>query len=93
MARIHVSLYLFSLFFSLVLFLSGCASEPYMLPESDTLSQAPGEAFTADGMNFRKAMPDHRGDRKWEFYYKHCSEDDGKFFFSKTSAYSCSDPF
>jgi|GEM_PF-1539075 hypothetical protein len=84
---------LLPLFFLLGVF-SGCASSsPYMLPESDGASQAPGAAFTADGMNFRKEMPDHRNDRSWEFYYKHCSPEDGKFFFSKTDAYSCSDPF
>ena len=72
--------------------LIGCASEPYMLPESDTHSKAPGAAFAGDGMNFRKEMPDHRNDESWEFYYKHCAQDD-KFFFSKTDAYTCSDPF
>jgi hypothetical protein len=83
---------------SLCLLVSACAiggasNDPFYMPESDTNSQAPGEAFTAEGMNFKKPIP-HRPDWKpWEFYYKHCSEtDDDKPYYSKTS-YSCTAPY
>jgi len=77
---------------SILLLLTGCGSSPYMLPESDTNSTAPGAAFTGDGMLFRKAMPDHRNFQRWEFYYKHCSGTGDEGYRSMT-AYQCSDPF
>lgn len=78
--------------FILMLGLVGCSSAPYMLPESDTESEAPGEAFAADSMMFRKEMPDHRDQKKFEFYYKHCSMNGDEEFFSKTS-YDCTGPY
>jgi hypothetical protein len=61
-----------------------------MLPESDTDSQAPGEAFNP--MTFRKAMPDRRDQKSWEFYYKHCALNGDEEPFSAT-AYDCSAPY
>ncbi|MAV92383.1 MAG: hypothetical protein CL676_13270 [Bdellovibrionaceae bacterium] len=63
-----------------------------MIPDGDGNSTAPGAAFTADGMNFRKEMPDRRDFQPWEFYYKHCASTGDDGYLSKT-AYSCSDPF
>ncbi|MGE0528836.1 MAG: hypothetical protein AB7P49_17360 [Bdellovibrionales bacterium] len=63
-----------------------------MLPESDTASTAPGEAFTATGMHFRKPMPDRREWKPWEFYYKHCASSGEGSYYSKTS-YTCSGPY
>ena len=74
--------------------LTACASsrEPYMLPLTDLDSQAPAAAYAADGFTFRKAMPDRRGSKPWEFYYKHCSESGSQMYFSKTS-YDCTGPY
>lgn len=77
---------------SLILLSAGCASEPYMLPESDSESTAPGDAFAGAGMYFRKAMPDRRDSKPWEFYYKRCSMNGEESYFSRT-AYECSGPF
>lgn len=72
----------------------GCASgDPYMLPDdADAQSTAAGEAFTADGMHFRKPMPDRRDSKPWEFYYKHCAMNGNEAYFSKTS-YDCTGPY
>lgn len=75
------------------LFLSGCASSRgYMMPYTDEGSTAPGAAYAAEGFTFRKEMPDRRGGKPWEFYYKHCSESGAQAYFSKTS-YDCSGPY
>ncbi len=75
-----------------MLTLLGCANEPYMMPDTSDDANAPREALDAD-MFYRKPIPDHRTDKKWEFYYKHCSvEDDGKAFVSKRT-FACTDAY
>ena len=63
-----------------------------MLPITDADNGAPGAAYAADAMMFRKAMPDRRGSKPWEFYYKHCSQTEGRSYYSKTS-YDCAGPY
>jgi hypothetical protein len=65
-----------------------------MLPDTNDISRAPGEAFTASSMTFRKQMPTHEREEPndWEFYFKHCSMNGNESYFSKTS-YDCSGPF
>ncbi len=76
----------------LILLSTGCASRGgYMLPDSDGASQAPGHAFTGDGMMFRKEQPGHQDDPEFDFYYKHCSTNGNEAYYSKTS-YDCSGP-
>jgi hypothetical protein len=62
-----------------------------MLPETDD-SSIPGEAMSGDSMNFRKAMPDHRDQQKWEFYYKHCTSNGDKDIFSH-GQFDCTGPY
>lgn len=69
----------------------GCASEPYLMPESDENSRAPGYAWTGAGMYTRKPMPDRRDSKPWEFYYKHCSAAGEDSPFSGKS-FECSGP-
>lgn len=64
-----------------------------MLPESDTLSRAPGAAFAGAAMFTRKPMPDRRDIPEYEFYYKHCSMSGEETYFSKTSYDCTSGPF
>lgn len=78
--------------FSFFLALSGCASDPYMWPDTDAGSPAHGDAYAADAMHFRKPMPDRREHKSWDFYYKHCSMNGQETYFSKTS-YDCNGPF
>lgn len=80
------------LIFITYLLTGGCASSPYMLPESDSESTAEGAAWTGSGMYSRKAMPDRRDWKPWEFYYKHCSMGAADQDVSKT-AYECTGPF
>ncbi|MBX3021937.1 MAG: hypothetical protein KF799_09700 [Bdellovibrionales bacterium] len=80
------------LFCVFLLSVSGCASDPYLLPESDSESTAPGAAFTGAGMYMRKPMPDRRDAKPWEFYYKRCSMSGDSSAFSRT-VYECSGPF
>ena len=61
------------------------------MPESDLDSTARPEAFAGD-MAIRKVMPDRRGQKPWEFYYKHCSVNGNEVFYSKTS-YDCNGPY
>ena len=72
-------------------FLVGCASGPYMLPDVDGGSSAPGAAFTGDAMMFRKAQPGHQDDPAFDFYYKRCSTNGQEAYYSKTS-YDCTGP-
>lgn len=69
-----------------------CSSPAYMLPDTDTESRADGEAFTGSGMHFRKAMPDRREWRPWEFYYKHCALNGESTPFART-VYECTGPY
>lgn len=73
----------------------GCQTEPkprtQLMKDFDEGSTARGEAYTADSMHFRKAMPDHSDWQPTDFYYKHCSEVGEQYYFSKTS-YECSSP-
>jgi len=75
----------------LFLILAGCASEPYLMPETDDLSRASGYAWTGAGMYTRKPQPDRRDPKPWEFYYKHCSAagDDSPF---AGKSFECSGP-
>jgi hypothetical protein len=68
----------------LTVWITGCASAPYMLPE-------PEGGDTDPPMTFRKAMPDHRSDKPWDFYYKHCAMTGDSEYFSATS-YDCTGP-
>ena len=71
----------------------GCASDKgYLLPENDDGNQADAGAYAADGMHFRKAVPDRRKYVPWEFYYKHCAGTGDEVYFSKTS-YECNAPY
>lgn len=75
--------------------LSACSSSGTnreYIPELDGGSTAPGAAFTADGMHFRKEMPLHKDWKPLEFYFKHCTEIGEKPYFSKTS-YECTAPY
>ncbi len=74
--------------------LIGCASSEkgYMLPETDEGNQAAAGAYAADGMHFRKTVPDRRKYVPWEFYYKHCAGTGDEVYFSKTS-YECNAPY
>lgn len=77
------------LFFVLI----GCASnDPYMMPVGDENNRAPGAAYTADGMHFRKPIPHRPNPHPWQFYYKHCEKTSQADHISKTS-YSCNEPF
>ena len=73
-----------------VTLLTACASEPYLLPESPD-SEAAGAASLP--MTFRKAMPDRRGQPKWEFYYKHCASVDAPRPWISKTGYECGGPF
>ncbi|MGE4131313.1 MAG: hypothetical protein AB7F86_06720 [Bdellovibrionales bacterium] len=76
-------------------FLTNCASSSssgYFWPESDSESTAPGAAFTADSMHFRKSMPERREPKPWVFYYKDCAMNGDASYFSRTS-YDCSGPY
>ena len=89
---VRKSLIFFPLIF-LLLALAGCAhGERSYIPELDGGNTAPGAAFTADSMNFRKAMPLRQDWKPMEFYYKHCSDIGDEVYYSKTS-YECTDPF
>ncbi len=69
--------------------LVACAGpENGLLPELDDLNTAPGQAFTADGLLFRKDMPVRRGWKPLEFYFKECSLVGARVYYSKTS-YDC----
>jgi hypothetical protein len=73
-------------------FLVGCSNGPYMIPDSTDNSNAAGAALNND-IFYRKPMQDHRKDKQWEFYYKHCElDDEGRPFVSKRS-YACTDAF
>src|SRR5579863_7766257 len=73
--------------------LAGCASgEPYMMPDSTDSSRARPEALGND-IFYRKPMQDHRNDKKWEFFYKHCSLDDDGLPFIPKRAFACSDAY
>ena len=62
------------------------------LPDLDAGNTARGEAYAAEGMHFRKPVPDRREFKPWEFYYKHCALNGEESFYSKTS-YDCSGPY
>ena len=78
----------------LVLFslLAGCASGSNTAPHSVGDGQMMGMQDAGDGFTFRKAMPDRRDFKPWEFYYKHCSEAGPQVYYSKTS-YDCTGPY
>lgn len=71
---------------------SSSGSNREFIPELDGNNSAPGAAFTADGMHFRKEMPLHKDWRPLEFYFKQCAQIDEKPYYSKT-AYECSKPY
>ena len=73
--------------------LLGCASEPYRWAESDLDSRAPGAAFAGAGMFTRKPMPDRRGARPWQFYYKHCALGAADRPWASKTSYECNGPF
>lgn len=82
--------------------LGACSSSPssskssapstYLWEESDANSTAPGQAYVADSMHFRKPMPDRRVYRNWSFYFKHCAVNGQDAYYSKT-AYDCTEPY
>lgn len=79
----------------LSVFLSACASSrsgKYVWDDTDEGSRAPAAAYAADGMYFRKEVPDRRDHKPWEFYYKHCSMAGDRGYISKTS-YDCNGPY
>jgi len=70
----------------------GCSSDPYMIHDSTDDSNA------ANGLSneifYRKPMADHRKDKRWEFYYKHCQLDyDVDRPYVSKRAYACNDAF
>ena len=70
--------------------LAACASEPKTRfgSEPQLASGAEGAAYAAEGFTFSKTMP-IRAHSPYDFYFKTCSHDDGKAYYSKTS-YDCS---
>lgn len=64
----------------------------FWIPDFDDQNSAPGAAFTADSMHFRKPMPIQPDWKPMEFYVKHCSQIDSRVHYSKTS-YECSFQF
>jgi len=67
--------------------------DSYYIPDGyDSESSARPEAYAADHMLFRTPAPDRRGERNWEFFYKHCSMNGNETYYSKTS-YDCTGPY
>jgi hypothetical protein len=64
-----------------------------MIPDSTDNSNAEGAALGSD-IFYRKPMQDHRKDKNWEFYYKHCEIDSDvdRPYVSKRT-YACTDAF
>lgn len=75
---------------------AGCASSSpsagrgrYYMDEPPEPDNVPGAAYTGYGFYNRKAVPDRRDAKPWEFYYKHCSQS-GEVF---PRSFECSGPF
>jgi hypothetical protein len=75
---------------------SGCASsesdrsDPAWIAER---SHADGAAYGADNFTFRKpSQPRRPAAEAFQFFYKSCSADDGRSYYSKTS-YVCTGPW
>jgi hypothetical protein len=67
--------------------------DAYYIPDGyDADTSASGEAYAADPMHFRKPVPNHSGQKSWEFFFKHCSMNGNESYYSKTS-YDCSGPY
>lgn len=81
-------------FLGFFLTLTSCASKEKdpSFAEYDENSKAAGAAYLVDAMQVRKAMPLRPNWRRWEFYYKHCSQIGEGVFYSKTS-YECAEPY
>lgn len=79
---------------SFVLIIVACQSNPKTigLEDYDHDSTAHGAAYVTDAIHIRKPMKSRSDWKPWEFYYKHCSEIDDKYFMSKT-AYECTRPY
>ena len=69
--------------------LVACASRPTSRfgSEPNLDSKAEGAAYAAEGFTFSKNMPIHPNS-PYDFYFRTCSHDDGKVYYSKTS-YDC----
>ena len=87
--------YIVQKFISLILFLFllACQSTPETigLEDYDENSNAHGAAYVSDAIHIRKPMKSRSDWKPWEFYYKHCSLIDERYFMSKAS-YECSRP-
>lgn len=79
---------------AIVIFFLGCQSSPKTigLEDYDENSTAHGAAYVTDAMHTRKPMKSRSDWKPWEFYYKHCSLIDDRYFMSKTS-YECTRPY
>lgn len=74
---------------SLSFLFAACAGQPTTRFGSEPIvaSGAEGAAYAAEGFTFSKTMPIRRNS-PYDFYFKTCSREDGKAYYSKTS-YDC----
>ncbi|MCH2535034.1 MAG: hypothetical protein MK008_11380 [Bdellovibrionales bacterium] len=82
------------LIFLFLFIIVGCQSSPKTigLEDYDENSTAHGAAYVSDAIHIRKPMKSHSDWKPWEFYYKHCSLIEERYYMSKTS-YECSRPY